>query len=388
MNTDGSFLAGEGSGPLAGIRVIDLSSVVMGPYATQILGDLGADVISVEDAKGDTNRIMGPGPHPQLSDVSLNLLRNKRNVTLDLKTVEGRAQYLALVETADIVVTNLRPGPLKRLRLTYDDLVAVRPNIIYCEARGFAEGSPRAEDPAYDDIVQAAAGIADLMQRTEGRPRITPTIVADKICGLTIAYSVLAALYHRQVTGEGQRLEVPMVDTMQAFILVEHSAGAMSPQSDGQYGTAGYPRILTPKRGPLATSDGWVSLLPYSNEHWRSIVSFGGRPELADDPRFLTPRARIRNADDMYTFLGEILRHKTTDEWVAFCDAAKVPCSKVVSVQDMARELPIAEHPKIGTYRVVPPAVRFSKTPQKLRRHAPLIGEHNDELLGDPSTTR
>lgn len=382
MNTDGSFLADGATGPLSGIRVIDLSSVVMGPYATQILGDLGADVICIEDSKGDTNRIMGPGPHPQLSDVSLNLLRNKRNVMLDLKTEEGRRQYLDLVSTADVVVTNLRPGPLKRLRLTYDDLITVRPNLIYCEARGFAEGTPRADDPAYDDIVQAAAGIADLMQRTEGRPRITPSIVADKICGLTIVYSVLAALYHRQVSGEGQRIEVPMVDTMQAFVLVEHSAGAMSPHADGQYGPAGYPRILTPKRGPLATSDGWVSLLPYSNEHWRSIVSFGGRPELADDPRFTSPRARIRNADDMYTHLGEILLTKTTDQWIAFCDAAKVPCSKVVRVQDMVEDLPVAQHPKIGQYRVVPPSVRFSKTPQVLRRHAPLIGQHNDELLG------
>ena len=237
------------AGPLDGIRVLDLTSVIMGPYATQIMGDLGADVISIEEAHGDTNRAMGLGPHRQLSGVSLNLLRNKRNVCVDLKTEEGRALFLDIGATADVVVTNLRPGPLRRLRLTYDDVRAVRPDVVFCEARGYREDSVKAEDPAYDDVIQAGSGMADVIEKVTGEPRVVPSIIADKVCGLTIVYAVLAALVHRERTGEGQRIEVPMLDAMQSFMLVEHAAGATTVPP---VAPAGYGRVLSVHRGPQA----------------------------------------------------------------------------------------------------------------------------------------
>jgi crotonobetainyl-CoA:carnitine CoA-transferase CaiB-like acyl-CoA transferase len=242
-------------GALADVRVLDLTSVVMGPMATQILGDLGADVISVEDIGGDTNRFMGPGPHPQLSGVSLNLLRNKRNISLDLKHPDGREACLRLAERADIVITNLRPGPLGRLRLAYDDVRARNPRVIYCQAQGWPTDGQHGNRPAYDDVIQSAAGMADTYLQRDGVPAIVPSIVADKVSGLTIVYAVLAALHHRDRTGEGQRVEVPMVEAMQAFMLAEHGSAAIP---EPPIGGAGYTRVLSPNRRPQRTADGWI----------------------------------------------------------------------------------------------------------------------------------
>src|SRR6266568_2712528 len=207
-------------GPLDGIRVLDLTSVVMGPLATQIFGDLGADVITVETRDGDINRVMGPGPHPGLSGVSLNLLRNKRNISLDIAHPDGRAALLRVAAGGDVFVTNLRPGSVGRLRLRYPDIAAIRPDVIYCQAHGFPSDSPQADAPAFDDIIQAACGVPDLLRRASGRPGLMPTLLADKVSGLVLAYSIIAALFHRARTGEGQKVEVPMADAMLAFLLV------------------------------------------------------------------------------------------------------------------------------------------------------------------------
>ena len=214
-------------GPLDGIRVLDLSSVVMGPLATQILGDLGADVITVETRDGDINRIMGSGPCPGLSGVSLNLLRNKRNISLDIAHPRGRAALLRVAAGCDVFVTNLRPGSVGRLRLRYPDIASIRPDVIYCQAHGFPSDSPQADAPAFDDIIQAACGVPDVLRRAGGRPGLMPTLLADKVSGLVLAYSIIAALFHRARTGEGQKVEVPMADAMLAFLLVEHGSGAI-----------------------------------------------------------------------------------------------------------------------------------------------------------------
>ena len=373
-------MTGVASGPLAGVRVLDLTSVVMGPLGTQILGDLGADVITVESARGDTNRVMGPGPHPQLSGVSLNLLRNKRNIALDLKHPDGRAALLRLAATCDVVVTNLRPGPLQRLGFAYDDVVAVRPDVVYCQAHGFASDTDRADEPAYDDIMQAASGAADAMARVLGTPRLLPTIFADKVCGLTIVYAVTAALFHRERTGEGQHIEIPMLETTKAFMLVEHGAGAVArPSQSG----AGYPRILTPYRRPQQTADGWVNMLPYSQENWEVLFRSAGRDDLLGDERMATGRARILNSDFLYQVLMDIVITRTTDEWVAFCRQHHIPCTPVATLDELVDELPEDEHPVVGTYKVVPPPVRFSQTPASVHRHAPLVGEHTREVLAE-----
>jgi len=366
------------AGPLADVRVLDLTSVVMGPMATQILGDLGAQVISVEDIHGDTNRFMGLGPHPQLSGVALNLLRNKRNISLDLKHPEGREACLRLAERADIVVTNLRPGPLGRLGLTYEDVRARNPSVIFCQAQGWPTDGPDGNHPAYDDVIQSATGLADVYLRRDGVPAIAPTIVADKVSGLTIVYAVLAALHHRDRTGEGQRLEVPMVEAMTAFMLAEHGGAAIpSPP----VGPAGYVRALMPNRGPQRTADGWMHALPYSKTNFVDLFVAGGLTELANDPRLDNRLSRAQSANELYGLVADVLATRTTHEWLDFCEAHDIPAVRVASLDDLVAALPLAEHPIVGPYRVIPSGVRFDATPTSVRRHAPLIGENGDEVL-------
>jgi crotonobetainyl-CoA:carnitine CoA-transferase CaiB-like acyl-CoA transferase len=367
-------------GPLDGIRVLDLTSVVMGPLATQILGDLGADVITVEAAKGETNRVMGAGPHPQLSGVSLNLLRNKRNVSIDLKAPEGRAAVLAIAATCDVFVTNLRPAPLARLGLTYDDVRAVRSDVVFCQAAGFPSDSARADDPAYDDIVQAASGVADVVRRAsgDGEPALFPTILADKVSGLTLTYAILAALFERERSGEGQRVEVPMVDAVSAFLLVEHGAGAIArpPQA-----AAGYQRILTPHRRPQRSADGWIQVFPYTQAHYDTLFAAAGRDDLVGDERLSTTRARAANSELLYGVLSSIIAGRTTAEWLELCREHAIPAAAMGDLDDLVEALPDAQHPVAGTYKSVPPPVRFSRSPSTVRRQAPLVGEHNREVL-------
>ena len=238
------------TGPLAGVRVLDLSSVLMGPAATRTLGDLGADVIFVEPAKGDRNRTMGSGPVDEFSGIALNLLRNKRSISVDLKQSRGRQAFLDIAATCDVMITNLRPGPLRRLGLHYEAVRDVRNDIVFCRAHGYPSSSEQANAPAYDDIIQSASGVGDLFRRMGAEPMLLPSLVADKVCGLTIANSVTAALFHKAQTGQGQCIEIPMVDVMRAFVLTEHGSGAISepPVAD-----AGYARILTPERRPQPT---------------------------------------------------------------------------------------------------------------------------------------
>ena len=368
------------TGPLTGVRVLDLTSVVMGPYATQVLGDLGAEVITVEPPRGDNNRSMGPGPVPQLSGVALNLLRNKRNVSLDFKQPAGRAALLDIAATCDVFVTNLRPGPLARAGIAYADVSGVRPDVIYCQAHGHPSDGPRADEPAYDDVVQTETGIADATSRLTGRPMVAATIMADKVCGLTIVYSVLAALYRRAVTGEGEHIEVPMVATMKAFTLVEHGAAAIP---EPPMGPAGYSRILTRERGPWRTRDGWMMVLPYTREHYDSIFAGAGRDDLLGDARYATGRDRIANSPFLYEQVGLMLKERTTAEWLVFFKEHDVPAAPVASLDDMVEELPVVEHPHAGAYRQIPPPVRFAGAPQAVRRPAPLIGEHTEEVLAE-----
>ena len=365
-------------GPLSGVRVLDLTSVVMGPLSTQMLGDLGADVITIEDRAGDTNRAMGPGPHPGMSGVSLNLMRNKRSVGLDLKHPDGRHAFLRIAATSDVVITNLRPAPLGRLRLAYSDLREVRPDIVFCQAQGYPSDSDKADFPAYDDIIQSASGIGELFARQGHQPSLLPTLVADKVAGLTITSAVLAALFHRSVTGEGQHIEVPMLDVMRAFVLVEHGAGAIpEPALD----TAGYRRILTAERRPQETADGWINVLPYIEEHYLALFRAGGRDDILGDPRIATRESRIANSDTLYSDVAAILTQRSTEQWLEFCEEQDIPATRSISLDELVETLPLAEHPTAGTYRVIPPPVRFSATPASVRSPAPTMGQHGREAL-------
>jgi crotonobetainyl-CoA:carnitine CoA-transferase CaiB-like acyl-CoA transferase len=374
------------TGPLDGVRVVDLTSIVMGPLATQIFGDLGADVITVEDPRGTLSRVMTAGPHPQLSGVALNLLRNKRNVVLDLKTPAGRDALLEVVATADVLVTNLRPGTLARLRLTYEDVVPVCPDIVYCQAQGYPGDSAAADAPAYDDVVQAATGLPDAFRLSGGEPLFAPTLMADKVSGLTIAYAVMAALFHRQRTGEGQRVEVPMIDVMTAFMLVEHAGAATARPPQGG---PGYQRILNPERRPQRTRDGWISVLPYTRTNFEDIFRAGGREDLADDERIRSTRARLDHADDLYREVATIIAQRTTAEWLEFCLASDVPASPVPTLEELVDALPEDVHPVAGRYKVIPQPVRFSRMPgPTVRRPAALSGQHTDEVMTEVRSVR
>ena len=366
------------AGALMGIRVLDLTSVVMGPMATQILGDLGADVITVESARGETNRAMGPGPHSALSGTSLNLLRSKRNIALDLTHPDGRDVLMRLAATCDVFVTNLRPSSLGRLRLTYDEVRYARPDVVYCQAHGFPTDTDRANDPAYDDIIQSATGVADAARRAYGEPRLVPILVADKVAGLTIVYAVLAALFHRERSGEGQHIEVPMTQAMTAFMLVEHGAGGVSQPPTGP---AGYQRILTPERRPQRTADGWINVLPYSKRQYDTLFAAGGREDLLGDARYADGRARIANSDFLYQQVRAILVQRTTGEWLAFCRDNEIPATPVVTLEELLAEQPVMTHPLAGNYRHIRPAARLAATPMRASRPAPLPGQHNHEVL-------
>ncbi len=283
-------------GPLAGVRVLDLTAVVMGPLATQILGDLGADVITVENRAGDINRTMTRGPVRGLSGVSLNLLRNKRNLALDVAHPDGRAALLRIAAGCDVFVTNLRPASLDRLRLSYAEVAGVTPAIIYCQANGFPSDTPQANEPAFDDIIQATTAVPDVLAMAGLAPGLMPTLLADKVSGLVIVYAIIAALFHRERTGRGQFVEVPMTDALRAFLLVEHGGAAICDR-----GPAGYPRILTANRGPVRTADGWIAVQPHRDEDWAALAAAAGLEDLADDSRLHQPgpvaRAFVRLRD-------------------------------------------------------------------------------------------
>ncbi len=366
--------------PLDGVRIIDMTSVVMGPLGTHILADQGADVIVIEDRRGDTNRSMGIGPHPQLSGVTMNLMRNKRSIGLDVRTPQGYEVLGRLVADADVFATNLRPGSRTRARITYDDIRAFRSDIVYCAAAGYPADSELADSPAYDDIIQSASGVADLSQRVGLPPVLMPTLVADKSSGLVIANAIAIALFHRERTGQGTDITIAMTEVMRSYLLVEHGASAIP---EPPLGKAGYARILTPERRPHATADGMVNVLPYDQIHYETIFRLGGREDLIGDERILTRRSRMENGGALYREVATILLQRTTDEWLEVFRAADIPSSRVGTVDDLMVGLPIADHPHGGRYRVTPPLTGSSATLDVVRRPAPLHGEHNREVLAE-----
>ena len=350
----------------------------MGPLGTQVLADLGADVIVIEDRRGDTNRAMGVGRHPELSGPSMNLMRNKRSVGLDLKAEPGYAVLGRLIAGADVFVTNLRPGSRTRARLTYENLRQFRPDIVYCAAAGYPAGSERADAPAYDDIIQAASGIVDLAQRVGLPPVLMPTLIADKVAGLAIATAITAALFHHARTGEGQEIQIAMSEVMRSFMLVEHGANAIPVPPTG---TSGYSRILTPERRPQPTLDGLINVLPYDKSDYETLFRLGGRDDLIDDVRLETRQSRILNGDSLYREAALVLATRTTAEWMVVLSEAGIPCTEVATLDDLLADLPIAEHPHAGSYRVTPAVIGASVGTDVVRRPAPLHGEHNREVL-------
>jgi crotonobetainyl-CoA:carnitine CoA-transferase CaiB-like acyl-CoA transferase len=375
-------------GALHGIRVIDMAAVVMGPYAAQIMGDLGADVVKVEPPAGDMTRYTRPQRHEGMGALALNVNRNKRSLALDLKSAEGHAVFLDLVRSADVLITNTRPGGLRRLGLDYAALQSVNPRLVYCNAQGFRSDSDRADHAAYDEIVQSGSGLADLMRRATGSPTYIPTILADKVCALTIVYAVLAAVIHQRTTGQGQHVEVPMTDTMLAFNLVEHLAGqTFEPPT----GPVGFPRSLSPGHRAMRTADGWACIIPYTPRDIHNFFTAIGRADLAEDERFATSAQLAGHYSDLYALIESVSPERTSAEWGRICAEHSIPFSPVLDLDHAAEDeyvtgsglLSVAEHPTEGPYRVVGNPLEFSATPPTIRSHTPSLGQHSTELLAE-----
>jgi crotonobetainyl-CoA:carnitine CoA-transferase CaiB-like acyl-CoA transferase len=372
-------------GPLQGIKVVDLTSVGMGPYATQILGDMGAEVLKIEAPEGDVFRHAAPASSNGMGAIYMSLNRNKRSVTLDLKHPSDLAALKLLIEGADVFVSNVRPRALRKLGLDYESLSADNPRLIYCAAVGFGQQGPYAERPAFDDIIQAMSGIASLQGHNSGVPAYVNTIMADKVAGLTLAYSIPMALYEREKSGRGQAIEVPMFETLVSFALIEHLGGeAFEPP----LGPMGYGRVLSPHRRPYQTQDGYISLLPYTDGQWSRFFALAGRPELAADERFSSAKSRSTNFDALYGTLAEIVLERTTQAWLNLLELADIPVAAVLSLDELLDDPHLAqtdffierEHPTEGTVRMMNIPVRFSRTPGEIRSLPPRQGSHQGEL--------
>ena len=373
-------------GPLVGVRVLDVTTVVLGPWAAQTLGDMGADVIKVEPPEGDTTRRLGPARHPGMGAFYLACNRNKRSLVLDLKQTAGRAALLRLAATADVILHNFRPGPAARLGLEYEPFRAVNPRLVYCATYGFRARGPYGTKPAYDDVIQAAAGLASLQTPLVGEPRYMPTIVADKTSSLAVLSAVLSALFHRERTGEGQAIEVPMFETVVAYVMVEHLYGeTFVPPIE----TAGYKRILNRWRRPFRTTDGYLAVVPYTDADWRAFFALAGRADLLADPRFRTLESRLANIEALYEELAKIIAGRSSAEWLEALDRASVPAMVVNTLETLLVDpqleatgfWKIVEHPTEGTLRVPDIPTTYSRTPAEIRRLPPRLGEHSREVL-------
>ena len=384
-----SHLSAANTGPLAGIRVIDLTSVVMGPSCTQILGDLGADIIKVEHPDGDNTRWIGPARHEGMGALFMNNNRNKRSVVLDLKTDEGRERLLELVKTADVFVYNIRPQAVARLGLDYAAVAATNPGIIYAAAVAYGRDGPEAGRPVYDDIVQSAAGISDLFRRVDGAPRNAPVNLCDRVTGLYLTISVMGALYHRALTGEGQEIEVPMMETMSQFVLGDHMAGGLFTPPVGEMG---YMRLLNRFRGPYPTKDGHICIVVYTDKQWHAFCDLVGDPGMINrDPEFANQTLRTKNAELAGEYIKKYMPSRTTAEWLEFCRKHDLPASPVNAIDELfevphlkaVKMFSEMEHPSEGPIKVARFPANFSRTPPSIRRLAPQLGEHTDEVLAE-----
>ncbi len=376
------------SGPLKGLKIIELTSVVLGPWAAQILADMGAEVVKVEAPFGDSNRQLGASRNPNMAALYLSNNRNKRSLVLDLKQSSARDALLAIVKDCDVFLHNNRPQVMTKFKLEYNDIKAVNENIIYCGTYGYSKDGPYGEKGALDDSIQAASGIAALNELVLGEPRYLPTVVADKTTAITVVYSILAALFHRERTGKGQEIEVPMFETMVSFVMAEHIWGEIF---EPPLGKAGYTRLMSHHRKPYKTKDGYIAVLPYMNNHWKTFCEKAERQDLIEDDRFKNLSSRVKNIDDTYSETGKILATKTTQEWLDIFADTKVPVIIVNSLDDLFTDPHLEavgfwqdfDHPTEGKLKMPGFPVKFSETPATIRKHAPNFGEHSLEILAE-----
>ncbi|MCC6534432.1 MAG: CoA transferase [Burkholderiales bacterium] len=372
------------AGPLAGMRILDLTTVLLGPYATKLLADLGADVIKVEPVGGDGRRVLGPARNPGMSCQFLVLNRSKRALALDLKQPAGRAAFLRLAATADAVVHNSRIEAMARLRLDYAAVRAVKPDIVYCVAVGFGSGGRYAGRPAYDDVIQGLSALPSLLAQICGKPQFVPINVCDRVCGVYLANAVLAALLHRERSGQGQEVEVPMFETMAEFVLSEHlwSHNFEPPVDSGS-------TIRLFDRRPYATADGYICVMASSDGQWRAFCDVIGRPELKTEERFAVRARRSRNAKEVYAITEACMRTRTSAEWLDVLERADIPAAPLHTLESLMADphlddvgfFRIEQHPSEGALRSMKLPLRFSLSRPGNSRPAPRLGEHSVEVL-------
>ena len=379
----------HGSGPLAGINILDMTSVIMGPYATQILASMGAEVTKVETPDGDNMRHVGPMRNPGMGHIFLHANQGKRSIVLDLKRPEAQEVVLRLVEQVDVLITNVRPQALARLNLDYDSVKARNEKIIHISCCGFGQTGPYAAKAAYDDLIQGATGVPWLMQRYGAKdPCYAPVTLADRVTGLHAVYSVTGALFARERSGKGQAVVVPMFEAMAQFILGDHMAGiSFEPPA----GDAGYARLLSAHRRPYKTKDGYLCVLIYNDKHWRNFfAAIGEADRFVDDRRFSSHGNRSANIDEVYAEVGRLMLERTVSEWEVLLDAADIPNIRMNSPQDLLNDVHLqavglirdGEHPTEGRLHTIGNPTSWSDTPLVTEASpAPHLGQHSEEVL-------
>ena len=376
------------AGPLDGVRILDCTTVVLGPWAAQQLGDLGADIIKIEPPSGDTTRQLGPRRHENMAAFYLGCNRNKRSIVLDLKQDKGREALFKMAETADVLMHNYRPAPAERLGVQYEAFQAINPKLIYLATYGYRADGPMGPRAAYDDIIQAGTGFTMLQTVVAGEPRFLPSIVCDKTSSAAVVSAVLAGLYERERSGLGQSIEVPMYESLVSFVMVEHMYGeTFIPKIE----TAGYKRILNKERRPYPSKDGYFALLPYTDRHWQEFCDLIGRGDIMEDPRFASLATRLENIEVVYATLADICATRTNAEWVELLAPSNVPHGPVNTLEDLLEDEQLKatgyweeiDHPTEGRLRSPGIAPRFSRTPPEVRLPQPNLGEHSVEILSE-----
>ena len=377
---------------LEGIKVVDFTTVVLGPYASQFLGDFGADVIKVEPLDGDGFRAVRPGPSTDIGAGFANFNRNKRSIAIDLKQAAGQKILSQLVEDADVVIHNMRGLSALALGIAYEQLRLFKPDLVYCWSPGFASHGPDANSPAYDDIIQARSGMAALNADADGAPQFVRSVLCDKVVGLHLAMSVSAALVHRERTGEGQSIEVPMLETMAGFILAEHLAGRTMTPSQGDIG---YRRLMSNHRRPFETADGYMAIMPYSTKQWIRFLELVGETSLAGEAWVSNGAERSNRIDELYELIAQVAVRRTTAQWLEELGRIDVPCAVVNELSQVLADPQLSKTGLLGTFdnhdvgdlHYLKPAFLSDEGIGAKPRRAPHLGEHSRDILGQLGLT-
>jgi len=374
--------------PLKGIKIIDASSILMVPYCTRLLADMGAEIIKVETLSGDNTRYIGPSINKGMAAVFLNINRNKKSISVDLKSADGRLIIYKLIKKSDVFVSNIRKASLEKLKLTHSDFIKINPKIITANAVGFSSRGPYAGLPAFDDTIQAISGMAAYQETYSDQPSYTSGATADKVTGLMLGMSILSALFNREKNGEGTELEVPMMETMVDFTLVEHLYGYnfLPPKAPPVY-----PRQSSPNRKPYKTLDGYIAVLPYSDDQWLRFFSIIKKENILKDPKFCSLETRNQNIDELYKILSEELKKRNTSFWIKNLREQDIPATKVNFPKDLFKDehlvrtnfFKVQDHPTEGKLLYPSFPVEFNEDETAESLHAPSLGENTQEILTD-----